>query len=486
MRSFAGPLAPSFPRSPDMPPPVQKRPNLDSVTTINRDGSHFYLHPADVSGPWTKARRIAAFLLIGVYVALPWIPVNGNPALFLDVETRRFHVFGLTLVPQDLWVMFFGLTGLGFTLFFVTALLGRLWCGWACPYTVFLDHVFRRIERIIEGDAVARRKLDSAPWTAGKIARRVSKHLLYALCSAAIAHVFLSYFVSIPRLYSHMKEGPMAHATAFGVVAFLTAALWFCFGWFREQFCVLMCPYGRLQSALTDDDTVIIGYDEKRGEPRGPKGKTEGSCIDCRRCVNVCPTGIDIRNGLQLECIGCAACIDACDAVMGKMNYAPGLIRYDTENGMEHGWSRRQLWRRVLRPRVLVYATILLAASIALVGHMATRNPVKLDVIRDRGALAREVEDGMIENVYRLQIMNSSEESRSYVLSVSGLETVFIDSDTEVEVGAAGNRLVPVRVRIQPGIGEPGTHTIYFGVTDRDNPDVSVSEKTTFYVPRPR
>src|SRR5690606_21088682 len=161
MRSFAGPRTPSFPRSSDMPPPVQKRPNLDSVTTINRDGSHFYLHPADVSGPWTRARRIVAFLLIAVYVALPWIPVNGNPALFLDVETRRFHVFGLTLVPQDLWVMFFGLTGLGFTLFFVTALLGRLWCGWACPYTVFLDHVFRRIERFIEGDAVERRKLDA-------------------------------------------------------------------------------------------------------------------------------------------------------------------------------------------------------------------------------------------------------------------------------------------------------------------------------------
>ena len=210
-----------------------KQPNLDSVTTINRDGSHHFLHTADVKGKWTTARRAFGAVLIAVYVMLPWIPVNGSPALFFDVEHRRFHIFGLTLVPQDLWVIFFGITGLGFALFFVTALLGRLWCGWACPYTVFLDHVFRRIERFTEGDAVMRRKLDAAPWSAGKIARRGTKHLLYFVCSALIAHVFLSYFVSIPRLYPHMQEGPLAHASAFGMVVFLTGALWFCFGWFR-------------------------------------------------------------------------------------------------------------------------------------------------------------------------------------------------------------------------------------------------------------
>jgi cytochrome c oxidase accessory protein FixG len=189
-------------------------------------------------------------LLIGIYVLLPWIPINGNPAVFLDVENRMFHLFGLTLVPQDLWVMFFAISGLGFALFFGTSLLGRIWCGWACPYTVFLDHVYRRVERWIEGDAPARRALDNAPVTAGKVFKRVLKHAIYLAIAALIAHVFLSYFVSLHRLYGFMNDGPMEHATAFGIVMFLTLVLWFCFGYFREQFCIIMCPYGRLQGAL--------------------------------------------------------------------------------------------------------------------------------------------------------------------------------------------------------------------------------------------
>jgi cytochrome c oxidase accessory protein FixG len=361
---------------------LRKQPNLDSVTTINRDGSHYYLHTADVKGKWTFGRRWAASLLIAVYVLLPWLRVNGSPALFFDVESRQFHVFGLTLVPQDLWVMFFGITGLGFMLFFVTSLLGRLWCGWACPYTVFLDHVFRRIERWTEGDAVARRRLDAAPWTASKWLRRGLKHSLYLLCATLIAHVFLSYFVSIPRLYQHMQEGPLAHATAFGAVLFLTLILWFCFGWFREQFCAIMCPYGRLQSALTDDDTVVIGYDEKRGEPRGPKGKTDGSCIDCRRCVNVCPTGIDIRDGLQLECIGCAACIDACDDVMTLVGRPRGLVRYDSLNGLQ---GRK---RRILRPRLLAYTILgLLGLTVFSITAWRRAKPFTADFSRMRGTM---------------------------------------------------------------------------------------------------
>ncbi len=336
--------------------PPQK-PNLDSVTTINDDGSRYFLHPADVTGRWVLARRLIGALLIAIYVLLPWIPINGNPAVFLDVEHRMFHLFGLTLVPQDLWVMFFAISGLGFALFFVTSLLGRIWCGWACPYTVFLDHVYRRIERWIEGDAPARRALDNAPWTPAKIFKRIVKHLLFAAISACIAHVFLSYFVSWRRLYGFMHEGPLQHATAFGIIAFLTLVLWFCFGYFREQFCIIMCPYGRLQGALTDDDTINVGYDEIRGEPRGTKGKTEGDCIDCRRCVQVCPTGIDIRNGLQLECIGCTACIDACDDVMTKIGRPRGLIRYDSFNGFAgktHRFLRPRVYRllRACRTRV--------------------------------------------------------------------------------------------------------------------------------------
>ena len=338
-----------------------KQPNLVSVTTINQDGSRYFLHPADVAGRWALARKLVALVLIAIYVLLPWIPVGGHPAVFLDIEMRTFHLFGLSLPPQDLWVLFFFITGFGFTLFFVTSLLGRIWCGWACPYTVFLDHIYRRIERWIEGDAPARRALDKAPWGPEKIIKRVVKHALFALIAAVIAHVFISYFVSLRRLYAFMHEGPLEHATAFGIVTFLTLVLWFCFGYFREQFCIIMCPYGRLQSALTDDDTINIGYDALRGEPRGPKGKTDGACVDCHRCIQVCPTGIDIRNGLQLECLGCTACIDACDDIMVKVGRPKGLIRYDSFNGFAgkgHRW---------LRPRVYAYLLFSLLGVTALV-----------------------------------------------------------------------------------------------------------------------
>jgi cytochrome c oxidase accessory protein FixG len=389
---------------------LRKQPNLDSVTTINRDGSHYYLHTADVRGNWTRARRCVGILLIAVYVLLPWLQVNGSPALFFDVENRQFHVFGLTLVPQDLWVMFFGISGLGFMLFFVTSLLGRLWCGWACPYTVFLDHVFRRIERWTEGDAVARRRMDAAPWSTGKVLRRGIKHALYLLCAALIAHVFLSYFISIPRLYQHMQEGPLSHITAFATVLFLTLILWFCFGWFREQFCVIMCPYGRLQSALMDDDTVVIGYDEKRGEPRGAKGRAEGACIDCRRCVNVCPTGIDIRNGLQLECIGCAACIDACDDVMTLVGRPKGLVRYDSLKGLQ---GRK---RRILRPRVLAYTLLgLLGLTVFGISAWQRAKPFTADFSRMRGQ-PYYADRGMVRNHYQVRIHNKRNQPATFTL----------------------------------------------------------------------
>ena len=421
-----------------------KQPNLDSVTTINRDGSHHFLHTADVKGKWTTARRAFGAVLIAVYVMLPWIPVNGSPALFFDVEHRRFHIFGLTLVPQDLWVIFFGITGLGFALFFVTALLGRLWCGWACPYTVFLDHVFRRIERFTEGDAVMRRKLDAAPWSAGKIARRGTKHLLYFVCSALIAHVFLSYFVSIPRLYQHMQEGPLAHASAFGRVGFLTGALGFCCGWFREQCCVIMCPYGRLRSALTDDATVVSGYDERRGEPRGAKDKTSGACIDCRRCVNVCPTGIDIRNGLQLECIGCAACIDACDDIMEKIGRPKGLVRYDSMKGLA---GKK---RRILRPRVIAYTVlgVLGLSAFVIAGYFHAR-PFTVDFTRMRGP-AFYADATAIRNHYQIRVHNKRNQTARFTLHLAGAPEGFSLSgaDAVVEVPPRGEITRPAIVVI--------------------------------------
>ena len=415
--------------------PLQnKRPDLVSVTTINKDGSRYFLHPSDVHGPITKARRLFGYGLILIYVALPWIQINDAPAVFLDVASRRFHLFGLTLPAQDLWVLFFLITGLGFTLFFVTALFGRLWCGWACPYTVFLDHIFRRIERLVEGDAPARRRLTTAPWTGSKVIKRLLKWFFYFLASTAIAHVFLSYFVSIPKLWDMMHGSPLDNARSFGVIAFLTIVLYFCFAWFREQFCIIMCPYGRLQSVLTDDDTVHIGYDEKRGEPRGKKSDPDAAdCIDCRRCVQVCPTGIDIRNGLQLECIGCAACVDACNQVMTKVGRPKGLVRYDSLNrlaGQKH---------RILRPRLFLYAAILLA-GMTLFGITASHNakPVGATMIRTRGN-PYLVNEQAVLNRWKLNLLNKRNQPITFTVSLEGapegLRMSGIDGPIEYEAG---------------------------------------------------
>lgn len=282
MSAEPAPPPPAGPFTRPTPPkpagPARHVPVRDSLSTINDDGSRYFLYPSDVHGRFTTARRLSAYFLIAVYLLLPWIPVNGYPAVFLDLASRRFHFFGYTLAAQDAWLLFFGVTGLGFVLFFLTALFGRLWCGWACPQTVFLDHVFRRIERWLEGDAPARRALQAAPLTAGKLGRRAVKHSLYILVSLVITHLFLAYFVSIPELWSYMREDPAAHWSAFLFVFIAAAILYFNFAWFREQLCIVICPYGRLQSALTDDHTLTIGYDARRGEPRGKFRHGTESC----------------------------------------------------------------------------------------------------------------------------------------------------------------------------------------------------------------
>ena len=413
-------------------------PNLVSLGSINQDGSKKTLHPSDVSGKFTWGRRWFALLLLIVYVALPWIPVNGFPAVFLDVLNRRFHFMGLTLAVQDLWVGFFLVTGLGFSLFFVTALFGRVWCGWTCPYTIFLEHIYRRIERLIDGDAAARRKLDAAPWNAQKITKRVLKHGAYVVTSLIIAHIFLSYFVSIKGLYEMMHHSPTAHTVAFGVVMFLTAGLYGAFSWFREQFCVIMCPYGRMQSALSDDHTVIIGYDKKRGEPRGKAGTTgAGDCVNCTRCVQVCPTGIDIRNGLQLECIGCAACVDACDTIMVKLGRKPGLVRYDSMVAFDGGKTK------FLRPRIIFY-TFLLFAGVAAFSYAASRiEPMRANVLRMQGS-PYYVANGVLRNQFLMRMINKRSEPRTFTISMQGelpAEFVAAGVDAPVTIPAQGEEL---------------------------------------------
>ena len=389
-----------------------KAPIRDSVTTINQDGSRYFVHPADVRGFWTLLRRLAGFCLIAVYIALPIVQINGAPAVFLDILHRKLHIFGLTFLFQDLWLLFFLITGLGFTLFFITSLFGRLWCGWACPQTVFLDHVFRRVERFIDGDATSRRRLESAPLTAGKLLRRVLKHGIYIVLCAAIAHLFLSYFVSIPALYRMTHLSPLENWGAFLFVMALTGVLYFNFAWFREQFCIIMCPYGRLGSALIDDNSIVVGYDTVRGEPRGKQGSTTGDCIDCRRCVQVCPTGIDIRQGLQLECISCEACIDACDDIMTKISRPKGLIRHDSLNALSGKKTR------FLRPRVFIYLALMIAGATAFGLSTQRLKPVVVSALRMQGAPYFK-EGDRIRNNFLIRIANKRSKPHTYTIFVS-------------------------------------------------------------------
>lgn len=384
-----------------------KRPSIDSVTSINEDGSRYFIHPADVTGFWTRWRRVVAVVLIAIYALLPVVKINGAPAVFLDVVHRKFHLFGITLLFQDLWLLFFLITGVGFVLFLVTAILGRIWCGWACPQTIFLDHLVRRIERWIDGDAPARRRLEDAPWTPGKILRRTLKHGLFFALAALIAHLFVSYFVSLPVLYGMMNHSPLEHWGLFLFVFGMTGALYFDFAWFREQFCIVLCPYGRLQSALIDDDSIVIGYDEQRGEPRGKVNTVSGDCIDCRRCVQVCPTGIDIRQGLQMECIGCEACLDACDDVMKRLDRKPGLIRHDSLNAFAGRASR------FLRPRLYLYLFFaVLGASVFFVATQQVR-PVVVSVLRMQGApFIRNSET--VRNNFLLRLANKRNAPHTY------------------------------------------------------------------------
>jgi cytochrome c oxidase accessory protein FixG len=456
-------------------------PTLESLSTIHADGSRKFVHPADVKGPFTKWRRISSLVFLIIYIALPWIPINGFPAVFLDVQERRFHFFGLTLATQDLWVGFFLITGLAFTLFFVTSLFGRIWCGWTCPYTVFLEHVYRRIERMIDGDGAARRRLEDAPWTSGKIAKRVLKHGIFLLVSALIAHIFISYFVSIKGLYGMMQHSPEGHMVAFGIMLFLTGALYFSFSWFREQFCIILCPYGRLQSALTDDNSVVIGYDKNRGEPRGKVGSTTGACIDCRRCVQVCPTGIDIRNGLQLECIGCAACVDACDDIMVKVGRPTGLVRYDSHIGLHGGKTR------LIRPRTLFYSCILIVGIIAF-GMATTRiSPMRASVVRMGGA-QYYVGDGIVRNQFLVRIINKRNDSSTYRLDLIG--------DVPPGISIMGNaqtlQLAPMGeeqktiVLSMPEASYTGPKKMQIKVTDVERGDTVTTRVMEFLGPDPR
>ena len=431
-----------------------------------------------------------------LFYGLPWLQWNDRQAVLFDLGSRRFYVLGLVLYPQD----FIFLTGLlivsAYTLFLFTTVAGRLWCGYACPQTVYTE-IFMWIERRFEGDRMQRMKLDAGPWTGSKVLRKSGKQLAWLALGLWTGLTFVGYFTPIRSLWQSALGLGLGPWEWFWVL-FYGFATYGNAGYMREQVCKYMCPYARFQSAMFDKDTLIISYDAERGEPRGTRGrKTDlkaanlGHCIDCGLCVQVCPTGIDIRNGLQYECIGCAACIDVCDGVMDKMGYPRGLVRYDTQNGMARHLGRGAALRRVLRPRVLGYGAVLVLICAGLLTALLMRSPFRVDVVRDRGTLSRIVDDGWVENVYRLQLMNATEAPMRLRIQAAGLPRMAQDQPGAIALAPAEARWVAVAVRVPPEVAAQagaGSHPIRFDVGQLGDgqlpPGRHVVEKSTFMVPR--
>ena len=455
---------------------------------ISLYASHEKIYPRSVSGLFSNWRWGMVFLTQLVFYGVPWLEWGQRQAVLFDLGSRRFYIFGLVLYPQD----FIYLTGIlvisALSLFLFTAVAGRLWCGYACPQTVYTE-IFLWIEKKVEGDRSARMRRDAKPLSLEKLSRKSTKHVLWLLVALWTGFTFVGYFTPIKELGVEFVQMNMSSWEVFWTF-FYGFATYGNAGFMREQVCKHMCPYARFQSAMFDKDTLIVTYDDARGEPRGARSRKAdpatlnlGSCVDCSLCVQVCPTGIDIRKGLQYECIGCGACVDVCDTVMDKMGYARGLVKYTTENAMKLGWTQAQTLRHILRPRVLIYSAILGTVVLAMLVSLSTRTPFKVDVVRDRGVTARVVNGGKIENVYRLQIMNATESLQHYKISVSGLKGLVVSSDEVVDVKSTESRWVAVRVQAPFDVAAPGSHAMQFDITSINTPG-QVVEKSVFLVPR--
>lgn len=442
------------------------------------------IYPREIGGRFDNLSKLATIVLLGLFYAVPWLNWDERQAVLFDLPARKFYLIGLTLWPQDFPYLAMLLMIAALSLFFFTALAGRLWCGFACPQTVWTE-IFIWMEQWTEGTRSQRMKLDKAAWSWNKFRRKFSKQFLWITFSMWTGFTFVGYFTPIRELGGEIIALNVGGWTLFWGL-FYGFATYGNAGYMREQVCKYMCPYARFQSAMFDKDTLIISYDEERGEPRGGRKRSVdhkeaglGDCIDCQLCVQVCPTGIDIREGLQYECIACAACIDACDSIMDKMNYPRGLVRYTTEHALQHEGTK------VFRPRMIVYGVILLALITGLTTSMATRTPIILDVIRDRNTLYRELPGDMIENSYTLKIINQDNRERSFVLGVTGVDQIDLDGAGEtVTVEGGGVLALPVRARA-PRASSYGIMNIQFTVTASDDEDVSVIEDSRFLGPTP-
>lgn len=439
-----------------------------------------------VTGYFANLRTLAAWLLLGFYYGMPWVNWNGRQAILLDLPNRQFHFFNITLWPQDFVYLTWLLIVAALSLFFFTALAGRLWCGYACPQTVWTK-TFIWLERVIEGDRAKRMKLDKAPMDARKFRIKFTKQVAWITFALFTGFTFVGFFTPIRDLVAMLPTLSFGGWELFWIL-FYSLATYGNAGFLREQVCIYMCPYARFQSAMFDKDTLIIAYDEKRGENRGSRKKKDteykekglGDCIDCEQCVHVCPTGIDIRDGLQYQCIACAACIDVCDSVMDKMGYPKGLVQYTNEHaseGVEH---------HVVRPRMIFYAAILLTVFASFIYSLNQRIPFEVDVIRDRNSLYTHTVDGLVENVYSIKLLNMTQETQTYQLKVEGLENIKVLGDMEVTVPSGEVVTLPIRLQVDPYYLKKGSNKIIFTAKATSDPTLVAESDSRFLGPSAR
>lgn len=438
------------------------------------------IYPRSVSGRFRSIRWTVSTALLGLFFLLPWIKVNGRQALLFDIPGRKFYVFNTIFWPQEVYYLAILLIFLVVALFAFTAVAGRLWCGYACPQTVFTD-IFMKIERMIEGDRAERMRLDRGGFSAGKLLRKAIKHGAWLAFSFATAFAFVSYFIPPAELLERIVTLNLTGSNLFWLGLFTFTTYGDC-GFLRELICMVPCPYGRFQSALFDADTLIIGYDPRRGEPRGHirKGvdRKAGDCVDCSLCVQVCPTGIDIRDGLQYECIACAQCIDACNSVMRKVGSPEGLIRYGSLRSIAGGSSR------VLRPRVIAYAISITLLLVTMGYKLNARVPLDIEVLRDRASLYTASADGSISNIYTIKAMNMDTRDHRYMISASGIpEAEIVVGNNPIAVKSGEVYQTPLVLTVKGGKMGERVSRFDFVIEDVDNPQVTAKRQSTFLVP---
>jgi len=440
------------------------------------------LFPREVHGIFATLRVTGVSVLLGLYYLFPWINLNNRQIVLFDLPARKFYIFDWIFWPQDFIYLALLLICAALALFLFTSLAGRLWCGYACPQTVWTE-VFLWIERKVEGTRAQQIKLDKQDLNIKKLRIKATKHSIWLTFSLFTGFTFVGYFTPIRELAANLSNLELGSSELFWMI-FYGFATYGNAGWLREQVCMYMCPYARFQSAMFDKNTLVISYDEARGEPRGTRkkgadieAKQLGSCVDCTLCVQVCPTGIDIRNGLQYECIGCAACIDACDEVMVKMDYPKGLIKYTTENSLEGKPTN------LLSARVIVYSILLISILSGVLYSIQTRDTVALNVLRDRNALYRENFDGSISNSYTIKVLNMDLIDHSYILSVTGIDGIKASINEEIQVKAGAVLEIPLSLSVQPeSLGQPST-TISLSIQASDDSKIHTESEGRFIGP---